>query len=423
MEPSKPITARPPAAGAANHTPRPTTAATTRLLAVIMAAVFMVSAEARVVAPLLPAIAQDFATPVARTGLLITAYTIPYGLFQLVYGPLADRFSRQRVMGVALSLFGLGTLVSGFAPRLAVLDLLRFCTGAAAAGVIPIALAYVGDAVPYAGRQAALGRVISISSLGGVMSAALGGIIATVLSWRAMFVVYGVVAEAVAVVLLRLPVQRARTGAWERRGLLAPYLDLLRLGGRRAAALYVLVFVEGFVLMSTFGYLGAYLQERNRLSYAVIGALLTLNGVASMLVARVVGRLVIRIGERRMVLIGGTLLTLAYAILVLQPVLLWFPLAMLMAGAGFVIAHSTLQTNATELVPTMRGTAVAFFAFALFLGGGLGTWVAGLAIEAVGYAPTMLGTAAASAAFAGIAWVLIEIAQPERGPAPSGGAR
>ncbi len=81
--------------------------ASRRLLTIIMAAVFMVSAEARVIAPLLSAIAQEFHTSVAQTGLLITAYTIPYGLCQIIYGPLADRFSRQRVMGTALGLFAL----------------------------------------------------------------------------------------------------------------------------------------------------------------------------------------------------------------------------------------------------------------------------------------------------------------------------
>src|SRR5215211_3311045 len=154
----------------------------------------MVSAEARVIAPLLPAIALGLQSSVAAAGLLITAYSIPYGLFQLVYGPLADRFSRQRVMGLALGLFAIGTLSSGFAPSLPGLDALRFCTGAAAAGVIPVALAYVGDAVPYADRQAALGRIVSFASLGGVLSAALGGVVATLLSWRALFAGYGVLA-------------------------------------------------------------------------------------------------------------------------------------------------------------------------------------------------------------------------------------
>jgi predicted MFS family arabinose efflux permease len=145
----------------------PAVAVHPQLLLVLQTAVFMVSAEARVIAPLLPAIALEFQTSVAAAGMLITAYTIPYGLFQLVYGPLADRFSRQRVMGVALGLFSLGTLVSGFGPTMPALYVLRLATGAAAAGVIPIALAYVGDAVPYRERQAALGRVVSVAALAG----------------------------------------------------------------------------------------------------------------------------------------------------------------------------------------------------------------------------------------------------------------
>src|SRR5215216_2250656 len=99
-----------------------TVAVDPRLLIVLQAAVFMVAAEARVIAPLLPAIAQDFRSSIASAGLLITAYNIPYGLFQLIYGPLADRFSRQRVMGVALGLFSFGTLISGFAPGMLALD-------------------------------------------------------------------------------------------------------------------------------------------------------------------------------------------------------------------------------------------------------------------------------------------------------------
>lgn len=378
---------------------------------VILAAVFMVAAEARVISPLLPAIATDFDVSIARAGYLISAYSIPYGMFQLVYGPLADRFSRQRVMGVALSLFALGTLVSGFAPTLVTLDLLRLATGAAAAGVIPVALAYVGDAVPYERRQATLGRVVSISSFGGVMSAALGGIIASVLSWRALFVAYGVLAGLVAAWMLLTPVRRARTAPAPRRGILGPYVQLFRAAGRRAAALYMLVFVEGAVAMSTIGFLGGLLFERDGFSYAVIGALLTLGGVASVVTGQLIGRLVLRLSERGMVLLGGLMLAAAYLVVGLQPVLLFFPLGMLLQGAGFVIAHSTLQARATELAPSQRGTAVALFAFSLFWGGGLGTFAAGLMIDQLGYGATILGTALACAGFAWLGTRLLSVGQ------------
>ncbi len=381
------------------------------LFPVILTAVFLVAAEARVIAPLLPAIAQDYETTATRAGLLITLYTIPYGLFQLVYGPLADRFSRQGVMGVALGLFAIGTLVSGFAPTLWVLDVLRFVTGAAAAGIIPVALAYVGDAVPYADRQGALGRVVSVSALGGVLSAALGGIIASVLSWRAMFIGYGVLSLVVAALLLRLAPARVAAGPSEPRGFFKPYLSVFEVGGTAAIALYLLVFMEGLTAMSTFGYLGALLFERDHLSYAAIGGLLTLSGVGTFLVARIVGKLVRRIGERGMLLVGGTLLTGSYLLVGLQPWSIFFPLAMLISGAGFVIAHSTLQTRATELVPAHRATAVALFAFALFLGGGLGTYLAGWGIDRVGFSWTLLATAAGLAVFTAASWPLLRSVQ------------
>ncbi|MBC8162511.1 MAG: MFS transporter [Roseiflexaceae bacterium] len=364
------------------------------LLVALQAAVFMVSAEARVISPLLPAIAGDFAISIPQAGILVTAYTLPYGLFQLVYGPLADRFPRQRVMGFALSLFAIGTLLSGVAPNMPLLTLLRFLSGAAAAGVIPIALAYVGDSIAYDKRQAVLAQVIGIAALGGVLSSALGGVVAQWINWRALFLLYGVIAMLVGAVLLRLPVQRAASKAARSGGMLGPYRAIFAAAGRRAWELYGLVCFEGFAAFSTFTFLGAFLFERYGFDYGVIGLLLMLNGVGNLLASRWIGRLVRRLGERGMLLLGGTLMTFAYLIVWLQPVLLFFPLAMLVSGAGFAIAHSTLQARATELVPTLRGTAVALFAFSLFFGASLGTIAAGYGIERLGYVPVILASAA-----------------------------
>lgn len=401
-------------AGAGDSVVEPS-AVQTAALALLMSAVFMVSAEARLIAPLLPAIATDLGSTIAQAGLLITAYSLPYGLFQLVYGPLADRFSRQRVMGVALALFSIGTLVSGFAPTQSILTTLRFATGAAAAGVIPVALAFVGDTVPYHQRQAALGRLVSIAALGGILSAAIGGVFASLVSWRVIFVGYGVIALIIAATLLRVsPARSAQANQTQRKGLLTPYKAVFEAAGTSALALYVLVFIEGMIATSTQGYLGAFLFERDGYSYALIGGLLTLNGVAGLLTARIVGRLVTRLTENGMLLVGGSLLTVAYLIAVLQPTMLFFPIAMLLSGAGFVIAHSTLQTHATELVPALRGTAVSLFAFSLFVGGGIGTWIAGLSIDSFGFPSTILGTAGFLVLFTVLSWPLLRIVQRGR---------
>ena len=60
-------------------------------LKLLIAAIFVVSIDSRVITPILPAIADDLGVTIGRAGLIVTAYLLPYGLFQLFYGPLADR--------------------------------------------------------------------------------------------------------------------------------------------------------------------------------------------------------------------------------------------------------------------------------------------------------------------------------------------
>jgi MFS family permease len=121
----------------------------------------MVMADMRVVDPLLRIIANDFGTSVGNTAAIISAYTIPYGLFQLVYGPLGDRIGKLKVMTLGISIFAIGTALCAFVPNLPLLILLRFLTGMFAAAVIPLSLAYIGDNFPYTERQTAIGRYLS----------------------------------------------------------------------------------------------------------------------------------------------------------------------------------------------------------------------------------------------------------------------
>ncbi len=65
---------------------------------------------------------------------------------------------------------------------------------------------------------------------------------------------------------------------------------------------------------------------------------------------------------------GGALLALAYGTLAFEPWSYIAPLAIVTIGFGFYMLHNTLQTNATQMTPEARGTAVAIFSSALYLG-------------------------------------------------------
>src|ERR1700704_3910908 len=125
-------------------------------LLVLGMAAFMVQADARVTDPLLHVIARDFHISPPAAAIVISAYALPYGLFQLLYGPIGDRIGKLRVMAASLMVFSFGTFGCAFVPSIPVLATLRFLTGVVAAAVVPMSLGYIGDKFPYEDRQIAL---------------------------------------------------------------------------------------------------------------------------------------------------------------------------------------------------------------------------------------------------------------------------
>ena len=89
-------------------------------LLVLGMAAFMVQADARVIDPLLHVVSTDFHTTPPSAAILISSYALPYGLFQLFYGPLGDRIGKLRVMAACLTVFAFGTFACAFVPNLAV---------------------------------------------------------------------------------------------------------------------------------------------------------------------------------------------------------------------------------------------------------------------------------------------------------------
>jgi predicted MFS family arabinose efflux permease len=337
-------------------------------LPLLTALAFLVHIDVRMMTPLLPAMAASLDTSVAAMGVAVTLYMLPYGLCQIGYGPLADRLGGIRVVRVAALGFGLGTLGTGLAPDILVLDVLRFVNGVFAAAVIPLTLVHIGDSVPYADRQAVIGRFIGVISVAQSLSAAIGGAIAHFISWRVLYVGAGVLALAPALALFgAAPGRHGGAGA----GGLETYLAVLRRPAART--LYAVVGFEGVFLWGGFTYLGAVAVARYGLNPLEVGLLLALYGLATLVAGMSVARVRSVVPERWLAATGGLLKGGGYLLLVPAGPVAVYGLGILLMGLGYVALHTTLQTRATELCPEARGTAVALFALVLFLGGALGS--------------------------------------------------
>lgn len=363
------------------------------LLPLMTLLIFVVMMDGRVMTAMLPEIAHDLGSSVSAAGFALTTYLFAYGVFQLAYGPIADRVGAMRVMAVASIVFVVALAACAVAPTLGSLTALRLLTGAVAAAFFPLALVTVGNLVAYESRQAAIATLLAAVALGQVLGAAVGGVVTAAVSWRAMFLI-----DAVLAALLVVPVWRYRSSTPtaptpEGHRLLSAHRRLL--GMRRALILYAAVLVEGAAFFGGLGYIGALLHDGYGLGLEWVGAILMLDGIALLVTSRLVGRIAPRLGENRMIVVGGLLMGFAYLFaLALGSWPAVVPAAVAL-GAGFALCHSTLQTRATELVPEARGTAISLFAFSLFMGSALGTAALGQLLAAADYEAVLLASGAA----------------------------
>ncbi len=365
-------------------------------VALLGAAGFIVTADARLVNPLLPIIAGQFHTSIGGAGGIVTAYAIPYGLFQLVYGPLGDRIGKVRVMVIAMGLFAFGTAACALAPNLLALDALRAITGGVAAALIPLSLAYIGDHIPYGRRQVAISQYLTAIALGNIMSTSIGGVVADYLSWRYIFLAYGVISLVVFGLFVRAARRTPepapqRDGAQARfslRGAVNEYRHALR--APVARLVMFAVFCEGVFFFGGFAYTGAFLHARYDLRYLVIGVILAGFGLGSLLYSSIARWTLRTLGENGQILAGGFISGGAYIAIALIPGVPLFIILNILLGLGYYLIHSTFQTKATELAPDARGSVLSFFAFRLFLGQGIGAWLLGLTVNHSGYPLTFI---------------------------------
>ncbi|MDA8442762.1 MAG: MFS transporter [Peptococcaceae bacterium] len=354
-----------------------------RILLILGLAGFTVMADNWVVSPILPAIAQNIGVPVTSAGLLITSYMIPFGLFQLVFGPLADRFGKRQILTIAIFLFTFAAALTSLGRGLVDLSIYRALTGTFAASVMPVSLALIADLVPMNERQAAIGTFMGISFLGQGLSMAIGGSIAYFFSWRGVFITYALLAALVTILFItagrKIPSAQNPDSKF-----LAPYGQLL--GKSRSAMLYLVVLIEGFLILGSFSYLGAFIERVYNFNYLTIGLIMTAFGVTAVIGGRLSGRLAEKLGRKKVLLAGLVAATAADLLFFSQGGILWVLIVgVALLGLGFMLAHSTLLTIATEFAAKARGAAMSLVAFCFMGGGGVGTAIGGKLIKVIGY--------------------------------------
>jgi YNFM family putative membrane transporter len=368
----------------------------TRAIVLLAVAAFAAQAMVRVTDSLLPQIAADFNTTVGTAAIIVTAYAFTHGSVQLIIGPVGDKFGKYRSITIACALCAVLVALCGLAQSLPVLAIVRLCSGLAAGWIVPLSLAYVGDVIPYERRQQVIGTYLSGQILGQLFGQAGGGVLGDLLGWRNVFfilaAVFAIASVALIFELLTNPLTRAPGRPDERsRGFVRDYAAVLR--NPWARAIVVVAIIESSVAWGAFTYVGADLHLRFGLSFTLVGLVVGAFAIGGLIYSASVRVLVARLGQPGLAFGGGAVLAAAYLILAVQPVWWLAPIAVTAIGLGFYMLHNTLQTVATQMTPEARGTAVALFSSALYIGQAIGVAIGALIVDRLTAAPLFVAAA------------------------------
>ncbi len=139
--------------------------------------------------PALPAMALAFGVSEATMGLAVSAYMVAAGVLQLIMGPISDQVGRRPIILFSMMLYAVASLGTMVATDFTVFLVCRLVQAVVLAGSV-IGLAALRDM--YSTREAAgkMGTVAAAMAIAPMIGPAIGGVLETVLGWRAIFALY-----------------------------------------------------------------------------------------------------------------------------------------------------------------------------------------------------------------------------------------
>lgn len=383
---------------------------TGRLVLLFGIAGFASALSMRPLDPVVPQVATEFGRSIAETAALSAYFSIFYALGQPILGPLGDAYGKARL--ITLSIFGLAValvataLATNFPLMIAARAFAGFCAG----GIIPLCMASLGDRVPIEQRQLALARFMTAVLGGQILSSTFAGIIAHFIGWRPVFfMVAGLVTAVAVIIFLTLnPRKKAERTRLSIASALAGYGTVL--ANPKALPLFGLAVFEGSAALGVFPFVAGIFEERSGAGPSEAGIALSTFAVGGLCYAIFAGRIISGLGQKRMAMIGGLIMACGYLVFSLPFLPWWSGLGIFLAlGFGFYFIHSTFQTQATELSTSHRGSALALFAFSLFLGNAIGPLLMGFLSSFLGhdwalvvFAAYILGIGLATPRFLGL---------------------
>jgi predicted MFS family arabinose efflux permease len=344
----------------------------------------------RIFDPIIPEVARDMGSTPETIALLATAFAVPFAISQPIFGPLGDTIGKARIIKSCLAVLFAALVLSALATSTEMIFASRILAGAAGGGLIPVCLAIVGDRFDMEHRQVALSRVLAAMLLAVLIGAVGSGMIASFIGWRA---VLGITATltgfALLIALIGLKPRRDRQPQrFSLERIISGYGNVFK--NPRAKLCYIAVCVEGLIIFGFLPYIAILLEQRGAGGVREAGFVLAGMGVGGIVYTTAVPLLLRWLRNMfNLMRLGGIIAALGYLGVLLADDWWIEAAAFALVGFGFYAVHNSLQTQATELAPENRGSAVSLHAFFFFCGHATGPLIYGIAFRTIGPTATL----------------------------------
>lgn len=325
----------------------------------------------RAMDPLVTAIARDFAVDPASAAVVVSAYALPYAFCQPVLGALGDYYGKGRMLCACLWLLVLTLAATVWSPTLGILIAARFFGGIAGGGIMPIAMAMVGDRATPAERQQKIATYVSFSLLGWIGAAGLAGILAVYISWRAIFFIATLLALAAAILaaiyVREPPVARTRMRLSDA---VKGYRTIF--ANPRARICYGAVLIEGIALYGTLPWISPLIEQRGRGGTWEAGLIVMAFAIGAFAFTSTVKHWLRFISRYRLMALGGVLQAIGPLSFIFDTPWLWTLAFFTICGLGYMMLHNGVQAEVSSLAPELRGSAFSMHSCSFFVGQALG---------------------------------------------------
>ena len=336
--------------------------------------------------PALPAMQADLRAAMAEVQLTFAALLLAFGVSQLVWGPLSDRFGRRPVLLVGMGGYVLASLACVAAPDMELLVLARIAQGAFMGAAVMCARAIVRDLYQPLEGARMMSRGLTGLGVIAIACAPLGSAVTEWVHWRAALLVLALFGIGTfAFIALRfketIPQRNPRAlvpgtmlRAWSQIARHPTFLTYSLLSTASYVALFSFLAGSSFVLIGTLGI--------SKLAY---GGFMATQSVIYILGTVACRRMLVRLGIRRSVFVAGFVTFTAGA---LMGGLAWFgwgqtwygPWAVMLPQAIFILAHGVHQpvgqSGTVSPFPQMAGAASALNGFIMMAAAfGVGLWL------------------------------------------------